>query len=102
MPITTSLRKTANVEIAKSLIDELQFRRANYYYFIGGVSKWNSTDTLPVVAIPDTTAQNRSIRSEMVYLKKISPNEVSLVVPRHDWESGEIYDQWDDLINMED
>jgi hypothetical protein len=71
MPITTSLRKTANVELAKSLIDELQFRRANYYYFIGGVSKWNDADLLPQVAIPDTTSQNRQIRAEMVYAKKI-------------------------------
>lgn len=40
------------------------------------------------------------IRSNIVYMHKISANDVSLVVPKHVWKSGERYVQWDDRKDM--
>lgn len=40
------------------------------------------------------------IRNNILFMKKISPNDVSMVVKRYDWKRGMLVDQWDDTKEM--
>ena len=92
--------------IAKTILDEIQLQRSKYYYFFGAVEPWEGigkedlSDIAPLT-VPRTEKENRRIRSEMVYAKQISPNDVSLVIEKINWTYGTQYDNWDDSIDMD-
>ncbi len=96
-----SLRQDFREEVAKTIFEDIQFRRGNYYYFLGKVEPWGTPDIVP--AAPDldqTKAVSQSLRSGIVYAKKISPSEVTLACDRHDWISGTVYAEFDNTQNM--
>lgn len=96
-----SLRQDFKEEVAKTIFEDIQFRRGNYYYFLGKVEPWGTPDVVPVPADLDQTKEvSRAIRSGIVYAKKISPSEVTLSCDRHDWISGTAYAEWDNTQNM--
>lgn len=68
-------------------------RRSNYYYFIGNILEWDNPQ------FPESPESTRSYedftRKGIFSLKKINLRDVSLVVPRRDWVTGTVYDQWD-------
>ena len=68
-------------------------RRANYYYFLGNILEWDDPQ------FPESPESTRSYedftRKGIFGVKKINLRDVSLVVPRRDWVTGTVYDQWD-------
>lgn len=105
---TQSLRRAFGNDLAKMVLDEILFGRSRYYYFLGGIQPWNgfngaSVDDLPsTAAVAQTEALDRLYRSEIAYVKKISPNEVSLVAKRYNWTTDTLYAQWDHTLDMAD
>ena len=103
-----SVRKDIGSELAKMFLDDIQFQRGRYYYFLGGVSPWSGagkegvTDVPPGGEINLSRREEDKIRSEIIFSRYISPNDTSAVVRRIDWVSGTTYDYWDDTIDMED
>lgn len=79
--------------IVDSIYNEVVTKRANYYYFIGKILPWSSPLN------PDSPVQTYNYeyntRNEIIAVKKIQPTDISYVVPRIDWISGTIYDQYD-------
>lgn len=65
-----------------------------YHVFIGRSNSWEN-DSLPP-APQDTRLDEASAKNSIVAVKKISPNDVSLLIPRIDWVSGVVYDQYVD------
>lgn len=100
-----SLRSAFKAELANSILSDIQFQKDSYYYFLGGVEPWNGFEgdtagDVPTDPLNQDDATNRRYRSEMVFTKKISPSDVSLAIPRIDWTSGTVYDQWDHTVDM--
>ncbi len=91
------IRPLLRTALAQSIIDDIQTRSSRYYYFLGKTLEWNpvaGTDTsLLPVANYDYELETRN---NAITFKQILPTDVALVVPRYDWESGTIYDQYDD------
>lgn len=104
---TQSLRRDFGNDLAKMVLDEILFERSQYYYFLGGVQPWSgvggaTADDLPPDGVIDQTeALDRLYRSEIAYVKKISPNDVSLVAKRYDWVANAVYAEWNHTLNME-
>ena len=67
----------------------------NYYMFLGKVSAW---DTEPVAEVPTTTFEQDDVVhwADMLGGEKIPATAVTHVVRRYDWETGVIFDQYDD------
>lgn len=176
-----SIRQQFNTNNAQVFLDDLQYQRSRYFYYLGGIAPWGTPDTAPFgvsvlftggngaqgtalvdhgvitgvtidiagtnyevdsdvtfvdlnggfgasgkvsavndcggietveiltggtgyhpTYIPETCEENRNYRSEIVYMKQISPNDVSLVVSRYNWTSGVVYDCWDHTQDMRD
>lgn len=72
---------------------------ANVYIGVGRSVDFGSsvTDVDPVVY---STIDINSIYRNLIGLKKIQSSDMQLVVPRRDWVSGTVYDQYEDHVNI--
>lgn len=101
-----SLRQDFNDELAKMVLGDIQAKTSRYYYFLGGVEPWNGIGGSTVDDIPpnggilQTDQQNRKYRSEIAFVKLISPNDVTLAIRKIPWESGKVFDEWDHTQEM--
>lgn len=84
--------------IAQTVYDEIQNRTAIYHYFIGQTLQWPD-DTDPPNPNSYLEYENEA-RNNIIQTKQIQINDVSLVIPRINWDSGTIYDMYDDIISV--
>lgn len=95
-----TIRPEFHTSVVSQILDEMLYQRSSYYYFLGKIDAWNIGDETPPIAPINSTNEDVIIRNNMVYLRKIEPNDVSLVSTRYDWNSGDVYDCWDHTIDM--
>lgn len=89
--------KTALVE---ALYNEILSNSNTYYYFIGKTLEWDGgSDTLSAPQVSGVYEANT--REEMIFLKKITPADISYVVPRYDWVAGTVFDMYDDSLGKQ-
>lgn len=100
MATQSSLIKTIlHKSIAEGIYNEIVNRNSRYYYFLGKTLSWE--DELNPPAPIDSFDYEFKIRNEIITLKEIKPTDVSFVIPRHNWNSGIIYDAYDDQYSKE-
>lgn len=88
------LKETIHQSLAETLYNEIISRRSIYYYFIGNILEW--PDELAPGEPLDTNDYEKYTRNGILSVKKINLRDVSLVIPRIDWSSNVVYDQYDD------
>jgi hypothetical protein len=69
------------------------------YVFISKHIPW-ANDASPDV-ISDTTLTERIIWNNMIAAKKVTGNDVELVIPRRDWAANVKYIQYDDTLTLD-
>lgn len=87
------LKDTFHNSLAETVYEDILTGRSIYHYYIGRVLEWPDETTPETVRSADSYEYN--VRNDILSVKKILPTDVSLVVPRRDWTSGAIYDQFD-------
>lgn len=95
-----NLKSDFHTSVAQTFVKDIQLIKNTYYSFIGKISKWNDAD-LPPTSTVDSLEQDIFARDNIVYMSKITPNDVSLCTARHDWTSGTVYDRWESDLNMQ-
>ena len=88
--ITSALRK----QIARDFFNGFTAGSSLYYISIGRSQIWDSSDTAPIPV--DTPSTIQDVRDNMQAVKKVEGT--SLVVPRYNWTSGTVYNQYDDTV----
>lgn len=96
--------------IADAIYNEIVSKQSRYYHFLGKENAW--TDFLsPFIPSQDPNVGDvpgqptddfryeLHVRRDILTTKLITPSDVSYVVPRYDWVSGDIYDMYDDATN---
>lgn len=99
--MSNSIRQDFHSDIATTIANDIQYQHSKYYYYLGKVDSWGVGDLSPVQMQVDSDLENNTIRSNIVYVKKILPNDVSIVSKRYNWSSGTIYSVYDNTKNME-
>ena len=87
------LKDAIHGSLVDSVYNEFLSRRANYYYFIGNIIEWASPLT-PETPL-GTQDYEYNTRNGILSVKKINLRDVSYVVPRINWTTGTVYDQFD-------
>ena len=77
----------------ESIYNDLFSGRGNYYYFVGKILPWD--DPLNPETPLDTQYYEYETRNEILSVKKITAADASFVIPRINWASGTVYDQFD-------
>jgi len=85
--------------IADGLYNEVVTRHSRYYYYLGKTVTW--TDELTPPYPTDSLAYEFSSRNDIITMKEIKPTDIAYVIPRYNWTSGTIYDQYDDQYSTE-
>lgn len=95
----TSIRPEFHTSLVTTYLDEIFYRKSNLYYFLGKINPWADEDNPP--SEPATTyAGDLEVRDHILYLRKVSPTDISLVVPQYRWNPGTVYPCWDHTQNM--
>lgn len=87
------LKDTIHRSLVDTVYNEFVSRRSNYYYFIGNIMEWGTPGN-PNAPEP-TDDYEYYTRNGILSVKKINLRDVSYVVPRVNWSSGTVYDQYD-------
>lgn len=96
--MTAAYSKDLELFVAKQFIESVsEPQGVNVYATIGRCYPWN-TETAPDAA--NTSLSNYyEVWSNMIGGKKITGNDMRHCIPRHNWESGISFYQFDDLID---
>lgn len=116
--------------LSQRMVEDVLYQKSNLYYFLGRIDPWeektetiiedgctctcpecvNKNGTTITVdrgdnafpyADPDNAYMNDTdIRNNIIYLKRITSNDVSLVCKTYVWKSGTVYTQWDNTKDM--
>lgn len=65
-----------------------------YYMFLAKPTQYSEQDAVPQVY--DNELTRHILYNDMLYGKKITPADASLMIPRYDYKSGTVYDAYDD------
>lgn len=65
-----------------------------YYVFIGRPTSWNDEDS-PDAPVDSIGSMEYDYLSDTVAIQRITVDDVSYVVPRHDWIYGSVYNMYD-------
>ena len=96
-----AIRPEFHSTLVSQLLDDITYQRSNYFYFLGKIEPWGEGDQPP--SPPSSSAlDDITVRNNILYLRKVAPNEVSLVTTNYTWTSDTVYDQWDHTIEMQD
>ena len=88
------LRSAGRTEIARSLYRDIYNENDFFYFFVGRTTEWDDEES-PETPVDSVRYNNISHRN-MLFVKRIQSSDAVLMIPRIDWESGTIYDQYDD------
>lgn len=85
---TTNIYNT----IAESVYDELLTNSSIFYTYIGKIMDFVGDENIAL----DNKNYEIKVRNNIVYLKRVNPNDIAHVVKRIDWVTGTVYDMYDD------
>lgn len=88
------LRSAGRTEIARSLYRDIYNENDFFYFFVGRTTEWDDEET-PETPVDSVRYANTSARN-MLFVKRIQSSDTVLMIPRIDWVSGTVYDQYDD------
>ena len=86
--------------IANSVYRSIVNRSSEFYYFLGKTKPYQLINGVEQVETPlPTYKYELSTRKDIILMNQITPTDVSFVIPRVDWESGQVFDQYDDFYS---
>ena len=97
--MTAAICPSMHNTIADSIYNSIVSKSSKYYYFLGKTVPYSLDPTTGIeqVEVPKSTYKYElSTRRDIISMKQITNNDVSYVVTRYNWTSGEIYDHYDD------
>jgi len=101
MAITDGLQNKFKKQFAQSLQDTLNpISDDNYFLFFGKSTAWTEETTPP--AVVDSVSDHFSALRNGLFAVRIDERNSMLVVPRIDWTSGTIYEEYDDAVDLHD
>lgn len=107
---TTLLKYSLKTNTAKSLYFDIISKLSHYYYAFGRTAPWptvtvvNPTTNVTTVvsddsnppSVSDTYSYELDTRRNIQYVKLVNPQDACLLVNRYDWQTGALYDQYDE------
>jgi len=87
------------VNVAKQFIEAFD-ETANTIYYVGAHRSIPFTDDIQIPEpVNNETTVNHVLYDELVFGKHITPSDVAYMIRNTQWETGTVYDQYDDLVD---
>lgn len=105
--MSTLIKTELHSSIAESIFKEITSKTGRYYYYLGSVLEWDDVDNPPIPI--NSPSYEREVRKHIISVKEIQPGDVAFVIDKIQWQSGTVYDMYDDSysnsiigINLQD
>jgi len=86
-----------HIALADSTFRDIKSNTVKFYYYLGKSLPYNVTDE------PEnptkTFVYEQQTKRDAVFVKRVSVNDISFVIPRINWVNGTVYDDYDDLYS---
>lgn len=93
--MSNSIRTGLHFSVADTILKEIQYQRSNYFFFLGKIDPWEPEDVYVDTNLVNSDYENSNIRTNILYINKVAPTDVSLVTKRTLWTASTVYDQYD-------
>ena len=101
MPLTDALQNNFKTQFAKELKETFDpVSEDNYYLFFGNALPWADETTPPTVV--DSVSEHFDALRNGLFAIRIDSRNTAIVVPRINWTSGVVYDQYDHTLDLHD
>ena len=90
------ITKKLNVTTASEFVEKVQ-AESSYYVFAAKHTQYSEGSDQSIPDPVDTTKAENDIYNDMIFGKRIQAADCSLMIPRYDWSSGQVYDMYDDI-----
>ncbi len=97
--MATKLTSKYKLLNAKKVLDIFSSTTDRIYCFLGKVSTWSSDPPNPD-PIVDSLGSDIEHWDDFVYAKQVSTNDVSLVIPYKEWQTGTVYDPYEHDVDL--
>ena len=84
---------------AKKVVEAIQDFESSFYIFYGRTQPWDDEENPPVPV--DSLETEYAAWHDMTALKKADFQDVILGIRRIDWESGRVYDEYSDVVDLD-
>jgi hypothetical protein len=83
---------------AESFLRELEAGDNQYFFFVARATPWTDENNPPNYT--DSVLSEYEVMNNIIAYKKISPSDVLYALPRYEWTSGTVYDQYSDTAEL--
>jgi len=94
------LKASIERSYAESFLAELERNENQYFFFVAKGTTWANENSPS--AYSDTVAAEYQVMNEIIGYKKLNPQNILFALPRYEWTSGTVYDQYDDTVDLFD
>lgn len=99
MAFDTRIRNKFRASLAESLLDEFDsLSDSRFFLFFGKNSQWD-VETRPNLVV-DCVRGDLDAWIDMMGAIRIGRSDVCLVIPRNQWQSGTVYTEYDDVVDL--
>ena len=102
------LKASIKRSYAEGFLNELERNDNQYFFFVAKPTAWqtsggdNSPPTPGTAEYPDSDENEREIMRNIIGYKKLNPKNILFALPRYEWTSGTVYDQYSDREGLFD
>lgn len=90
----STLRPEFHTNLVSKMQEDILYQRRYLYYFLSKIEPWGN-ELEPPVESPISNANDIIIRNNILFMGRVGPTDASIVIPRYDWTSGTVFEQWD-------
>ena len=99
MAFETRIRNKLRSSIAKSFLEEFEpLSTSKFFLFFGKNSKW-PVENRPNLTV-DCVREDLDAWIDMMGAVRIGRSDVSLVIPRNQWQRNTVYVEYDDIVDL--
>jgi hypothetical protein len=83
-----------NINNVNNFISQVETGAKSYYVYVGKPDPWPN-DSSPPAATDSILDGELVVYDDMVYGKRIEPDDITFMIPRYNWTSGTVYEGYD-------
>jgi hypothetical protein len=92
--MSSILSQGFHIALAESTFRDIKSNTVKFYYYLGKSLPYNTLDQPENPS--KTFTYEQQTKRDVVFIKRVSVNDISYVIPRINWVSGTVYDDYDD------
>lgn len=92
------LKASIKRSYAENFLAELEQNVNQYFFFVAKNTAWSNESSPSTYT--DTVKSENTVLNNIIAYKKLNPSNILFALPRVEWTTGTVYDQYDDDVEL--